>query len=60
MRKSIIAPPTGSATFDPDGSTLEVEHLAFDLPGISILEVPIDPARHNKQAIAILESIEGR
>lgn len=47
MRKSIIPPPPASATFSPDGSTSEVEHLVFDLPGVSILEVAIDPARHN-------------
>jgi hypothetical protein len=60
MRKSIIPPPPGSATFSPDGSTSEVEHLAFDLPGISILEVAIDPARPNKQAIVTPASIKVR
>jgi hypothetical protein len=33
----------------PDGSTSEVENFTFDLPGVSILEVAIDPARHNNR-----------
>jgi hypothetical protein len=58
MRKSMIPLATGNAAFSPDRSTCEVEHLTFNLPGVSILEVAIHPARHNKQATATLESIE--
>jgi hypothetical protein len=48
MRKSIILPPAGGTASSPDRSTSEVQYLMFDLPGVSILEVAIDPARRNK------------
>jgi hypothetical protein len=47
-------------TFSPGGSTSEVEDLAFDLPGVTLLELRIDPGRHNKHAIATLGSMEVR
>lgn len=47
-------------TFSPGGSTREVEDLAFDLPAVVVLELSIDPGRHNKQAIATLASLEIR
>ena len=47
-------------TFSPGGSTSEMEDLAFDLADVSVLELAIDPGRHNKQAVATLESIEVR
>jgi hypothetical protein len=44
-------------TFSPGGSATEVEDYSVDLPNVSILELEIDPGRHDKQAIASLESI---
>jgi hypothetical protein len=60
MRKSMIPLATGSADFSPDRSISEVERLTFNLPGVSILEMAIHHARHNKQATATLGSIEVR
>ena len=44
-------------TFSPGGSVSEVEDYSVDLPAISSLELEIDPGRHDKSAIATLESI---
>jgi hypothetical protein len=44
-------------TFSPGGSATEVEDYSVDLPAISSLELEIDPGRHDKSAIATLESI---
>ena len=44
-------------TFGSGSSAIEVEDYSVDLPGVSILELEIDPGRHDKQAIASLESI---
>ena len=44
-------------TFSPGGSVSEVEDYSVDLPNISSLELEIDPGRHDKSAIATLESI---
>jgi hypothetical protein len=44
-------------TFSPGGSTTEVEDYSFDLPAILSLELQIDPGRHDKSAVATLESI---
>ena len=44
-------------TFSPGGSAIEVEDYSVDLPAVSSLELEIDPGRHDKQAIATLESI---
>jgi hypothetical protein len=43
--------------FSPGGSTVEVEDYTVDLPAVSVLELEIDPGRHDKEAIATLESI---
>ena len=44
-------------TFSPGGSVTEVEEYSVDLPAISSLELEIDPGRHDKSAMATLESI---
>jgi hypothetical protein len=44
-------------TFSPGGSATEVEDYSVDLPAISSLELEIDPGRHDKSAMATLESI---
>jgi len=44
-------------TFSPGGSAVEVEEYAVNLVGVSMLELEIDPGRHDKQATASLESI---
>jgi hypothetical protein len=44
-------------TFSPGGSTTEVEDYSVDLPATLSLELQIDPGRHDKSAIATLESI---
>jgi hypothetical protein len=43
--------------FSPGGSAIEVEDYSVDLAAVSILELEIDPGRHDKQAIASLNSI---
>jgi hypothetical protein len=44
-------------TFSPGGSAIEVEDYSVDLPNVLSLELNIDPGRHDKQAVASLESI---
>ncbi len=44
-------------TFSPGNSAIEIEDYSIDLPAVSSLELEIDPGRHDKQAIATLESI---
>jgi hypothetical protein len=44
-------------TFSPGGSASEVEDYSVDLPAILSLELEIDPGRHDKSAMATLESI---
>jgi hypothetical protein len=44
-------------TFSPGGSSTEVEDYSVDLPAILSLELEIDPGRHDKLAMATLESI---
>jgi hypothetical protein len=44
-------------TFSPGGSAIEVEDYSVDLPAILSLELEIDPGRHDKSAMASLESI---
>jgi hypothetical protein len=44
-------------TFSPGGSAVEVEEYTLNLIAVSTLELEIDPGRHDKQAIASLESI---
>jgi hypothetical protein len=44
-------------TFSPGGSAIEVEDYSLDLTGVLSLELEIDPGRHDKQAIATLESL---
>ncbi|HEX4005376.1 MAG TPA: hypothetical protein VHX60_04330 [Acidobacteriaceae bacterium] len=43
--------------FSPDGSTVEVEDYAVDLPDAAEVELAIDPGRHDRQAVATLQSI---
>jgi hypothetical protein len=43
--------------FSPRGSTSEVEDFFFDLPNLTVLELEIDPGRHDKKVFASLESI---
>ena len=44
-------------SFSPAGSTTEVEDFAVNLSGVSMIELEIDPGRHDKQAHASLQSI---
>jgi hypothetical protein len=44
-------------SFSPGGSTTEVEDYTVDLPQTSVVELLIDPGRHDKQKIASLQSI---
>jgi hypothetical protein len=44
-------------TFSPGGSAIEVEDYTVDLPDVLSLELEIDPGRHDKMAMATLESI---
>ena len=44
-------------TFSPGGSATEVEDYTVGLPAILSLELEIDPGRHDKSAMATLESI---
>ena len=44
-------------TFSPGNSAIEVEDYSVDLAGVLSLELEIDPGRHDKQAIATLESM---
>jgi hypothetical protein len=44
-------------TFSPGGSAIEVEDYSVDLTDVLSLELEIDPGRHDKQAIATLESL---
>jgi hypothetical protein len=44
--------------FTPQGSTAEVEEYFFDLREVTVLELEIDPGRHDKQAFASLQSIQ--
>jgi len=43
--------------FSPGNSAIEVEDYTVDLSDVLTLELEIDPGRHDKQAIASLESI---
>jgi hypothetical protein len=43
--------------FSPDGSTVEVEDYAIHLPDVAVIELQIDPGRHDASAIATLQSI---
>lgn len=44
-------------TFSPGGSEAEVEEYTVDLPAVSSLELRIDPGRHDREAVASLQSI---
>ena len=44
-------------TFSPGGSAIEAEDYSVDLPAVLSLELEIDPGRHDKSAVATLESI---
>jgi hypothetical protein len=44
-------------TFSPGNSAIEIEDYSVDLAGVLSLELEIDPGRHDKQAIATLESL---
>ena len=54
QRREVVRQQWG---FSPGGSTVEVEDYTVDLPAVSVLELEIDPGRHDKEAIATLESI---
>jgi len=45
-------------TFSPGGSVCEVEDYVVNLPAVHSLELKIDPGRHDKDAVASLESIQ--
>jgi hypothetical protein len=45
-------------TFSPHGSTTEVEDYFFDLSDVTVLEIEIDPGRHDKQIFASLYSLQ--
>ncbi len=44
--------------FSPNGATTETEDYYFDLKDLTILEIEIDPGRHDKQVFASLQSIQ--
>lgn len=44
-------------TFSPDGSTAEIEDYTVNLSAVTMLELRIDPGRHDQQAFASLYSI---
>ena len=54
QRREVVRQQWG---FSPGGSAVEIEDYSVDLPAVSVLELEIDPGRHDKQAIATLESI---
>jgi hypothetical protein len=54
QRREVVRQQWG---FSPGGSAVEVEDYSVDLHAVSGLELEIDPGRHDKQAIATLESI---
>ena len=54
QRREVVRQQWG---FSPGDSAVEVEDYSVDLPAVSVLELEIDPGRHDKQAIATLESI---
>lgn len=43
--------------FSPNGSTVEVEDYNVQLPDVAILELEIDPGRHDRRVFASLQSI---
>jgi hypothetical protein len=43
--------------FSPNGSTVEVEDYAVQLSNVAEVELEIDPGRHDRQAVASLQSI---
>jgi hypothetical protein len=43
--------------FSPDGSTVEIEDYAVNLPDAAEVELLIDPGRHDRTAVATLQSI---
>lgn len=45
-------------TFSPGGSTSEVEEYVFELNDVTVLELEIDPGRHDKQAVASLQILQ--
>jgi hypothetical protein len=45
-------------TFSPQGSTTESEDYFFDLREVTMLELEIDPGRHDKQVFASMQSIQ--
>jgi hypothetical protein len=54
QRREVVRQQWG---FSPGNSAVEVEDYSVDLPAVSVLELEIDPGRHDKQAIATLQSI---
>lgn len=44
--------------FSPGGATTEVEDYFFDLKALTVLELEIDPGRHDKHVFASLQSIQ--
>lgn len=43
--------------FSPGGSAIEVEDYTVHLPDVEIVELEIDPGRHDRKAVATLQSI---
>lgn len=43
--------------FSPTGSNIEVEDYTVQLPDVVTLELQIDPGRHDRRAIATLQSL---
>jgi hypothetical protein len=44
-------------TFSPDGSTREIEDYPVALADVTVLELQVDPGRHDKEKMASLYSI---
>jgi hypothetical protein len=43
--------------FSPGGSTVEIEDYEVHLPGVAMVQLEIDPGRHDVHAVATLRSI---
>lgn len=44
-------------SFSPGGSTSEIEEYNINLPDVLVLEIQIDPGRHDKQVFATLHAL---
>ena len=45
-------------SFSPQGSTTEIEDYSWNLQAVTVIEIEIDPGRHNKNVFASLRRIQ--